>query len=365
MLERVRDAHRNGHRVLAVVRGTAVNQDGASNGLTAPHGPAQQRVIHQALADAGLGPGDVDVVEAHGTGTALGDPIEAEAVLATYGRDRRDAEPVYLGSLKSNLGHTQSVAGVGGIVKMVEAMRHGLLPRTLHARQPTPHVDWDTGSVALLTEARAWQQTDRPRRAAVSSFGISGTNAHVVLEEPPPVAPETGTSAAPLAPADAPARGAAPLPWLVSARDDRALREQAARLREFHADHSTAPPSDVGYSLATTRTAFERRAIVLGATPEEFHTGLEALARGESAPNLVRGDASHAGATAFLFTGQDAQRPCMGRELAATYPEFAQALGTVCGAFDEHLERPLREVVFARDHPTGVTPDTGPATALH
>ncbi|WP_217189320.1 type I polyketide synthase [Streptomyces buecherae] len=365
MLERVRDAHRNGHRVLAVVRGTAVNQDGASNGLTAPHGPAQRRVIHQALADAGLGTGDVDVVEAHGTGTALGDPIEAEAVLATYGRDRHAADLVYLGSLKSNLGHTQSAAGVGGIIKMVEAMRHGLLPRTLHAREPTPHVDWDTGSVALLTEARAWPHTDRPRRAAVSSFGISGTNAHVVLEEPSPATPETGTDAAPPTPADAPARGAAPLPWLISARNDRALREQGVRLREFHAHHPTATPSDVGYSLATTRTAFERRAIVFGATPEEFHTGLDALARGESAPNLVRGDASHAGATAFLFTGQGAQHPGMGRELAAAYPVFARALETVCGAFDEHLERPLREVMFARDHPPGAASGAEPEAGLH
>ncbi|MBB5937003.1 type I polyketide synthase [Streptomyces zagrosensis] len=382
MLERVRDAHRNGHRVLALVRGTAVNQDGASNGLTAPNGPSQQRVIHQALADARLTAGDIDAVEAHGTGTALGDPIEAEAVLATYGRNRRGAEPVFLGSLKSNVGHTQSAAGVGGIIKMVQAMRHGVLPKTLHAREPSPHVNWDTGAVALLTEARQWPRTGRPRRAVVSSFGISGTNAHVVIEEPP-AAPgpharraasygaqptDPATSSEPAQPA-VPPLPSGPVPWLVSARSDGALRQQAARLREFLTDRPNASPADIGYSLVTTRTGYEQRAIITGADRADFHAGLDALAQGRTSPNVAREAASRPGATAFLFTGQGAQRVGMGRELYASYPVFAQALDAVCAALDPHLERPLREVIFTSEHTSRATDEevAGPVedAALH
>ncbi|AQA23516.1 malonyl CoA-acyl carrier protein transacylase [Rhodococcus sp. MTM3W5.2] len=333
LLERLSDARRNGHRVLAVVRGTAINQDGASNGLSAPNGMAQQRVIRQAWADAGVTGADIDVVEAHGTGTRLGDPIEAQALLATYGRDRPSDRPLWLGSLKSNIGHTQAAAGVGGVIKMIEAMRHGLVPATLHVDSPTVKVDWHAGGVELATQARSWPALDRPRRSGVSSFGISGTNAHVIVEEAP-----QGQGSVPDSARSLPA---AP-PLVLTGKTSSALQQSASRLLDYLADNPTTECADVAFSLITTRAELDCRAVVVGNDRAELLAGLAAVARGATRAHPARPDER----VALLFSGQGAQRPHMGEELYAQYPVFADAFDAVCAAADPEMCNSLRDIVF-------------------
>ncbi|WP_443072188.1 type I polyketide synthase [Streptomyces sp. WMMC1477] len=379
LLERLSDARRNGHEVLAVIRGSAMNQDGASNGLSAPNGPSQQRVTRQALANARLDPADVDAVEAHGTGTSLGDPIEAQALLATYGQGRPEGRPLWLGSVKSNIGHTAAAAGVAGVIKMVMAMRHGLLPRTLHAEKPSEHIDWSSGAVELLTEARPWPELDRPRRVGVSSFGISGTNAHLILEQAPPEdadsAPEPaagdatgaalqdtrGASADGAGDTDVPPGPVAAcgvVPLVLSGKSAGALAGQAARLRDFLGRQATAetaggneggrePLADVGWSAATTRAALEHRGVVLARSSQEARARLEKLAAGQAAPGVVTGLAASGGdrRVIMVFPGQGSQWLGMARELLDTSEVFAEALSACAEALAPHVDWSLTEVL--------------------
>ncbi|GAA3031765.1 hypothetical protein GCM10017559_68600 [Streptosporangium longisporum] len=410
VLERLSDARRNGHPVLAVVRGSAVNQDGASNGLSAPNGPSQQRVIRQALVNSGLTPADVDAVEGHGTGTTLGDPIEAQALLATYGEARPQDRPLWLGTVKSNIGHTQCAAGVAGIIKMVLSMRNGMLPRTLHVDAPSSHVDWSAGAVSLLTEPVEWPQNDHPRRAGVSSFGISGTNAHVIIEQAPADVPEwasTGTatgddtaaragtaaeavrSAVPATVLDGvlvtvpeqarngrhtdgadggnggngangaggdgahapetaplPAGLTLPVPVVVSGRGEEGVRAQAGRLAEFLSTQDAAGLVDVGYSLVVTRAGFDHRGVVVGADRAGVVAGLSVLASGGVGAGVVRGRVAEGG-VALVFSGQGSQRAGMALGLCAAVAGFEEELRGVCAGFAGLLERPLEEVLFA------------------
>ena len=336
VVERLSDAQRLGHPVLAVVRGSAVNQDGASNGLTAPNGPSQQRVVRAALANAGLSAADVEVVEGHGTGTTLGDPIEAQALLATYGQDRAEpGKPLWLGSVKSNMGHTQAAAGVAGVIKMVQAMRHEMLPATLHVDEPSPHVDWSAGSVSLLTEARPWKAgLAQARRAGVSSFGISGTNAHVIVEAAPQPQPR---EAGPKFPA---------VPWVISAKSATALSAQAARLAEHVRNDGELDIADVGWTLAG-RSAFEHRAVVVGGDRDRLLAGLDGLATTnfEAPVSVIRGTATPAGKTVFVFPGQGSQWLGMGVELLDTAPVFARQIEACAEAFAEFVDWTLTDVL--------------------
>ncbi|MET7922298.1 type I polyketide synthase, partial [Streptomyces avermitilis] len=351
LLERLADARRNGHPVLAVIRGSAVNQDGASNGLSAPNGPSQQRVIRQAVANAGLALADVDMVEAHGTGTSLGDPIEAQALLATYGQDRHDGRPLWLGSLKSNIAHTQAVSGVAGVIKTVLALRNGVLPKTLHVGKPSTQVDWSAGAVELLTEGREWPETGGPRRAGVSSFGISGTNAHVILEQ----APEED-SAEPQ-PVDAPepplTTSPATVPWLISGQTEAALRAQAVRLQSHLDAHPGLGTADVAHSLLASRSKLAHRAVLFAgqstqqsAQSGDRPAGLAALADGLDVPGLVRGTGDAGTGVVFVFPGQGSQWVGMGRELWDASPVFRARMEECGQALSPYVDWSLRDVVF-------------------
>ncbi|MEU5404305.1 acyltransferase domain-containing protein [Streptomyces sp. NPDC005963] len=338
LLERLSDARRNGHPVLAVLRGSAVNQDGASNGLTAPNGRAQEQVIRKALANAGVAAPEVDLVEAHGTGTTLGDPIEASALLATYGQGRAEGNPLWLGSLKSNIGHSMAAAGVGGVIKTVLAMRHRHLPKTLHVDAPSHHVDWSSGSVELLVEGRDWSRTDGPRRAGVSAFGISGTNAHVILEEAPQEEP---------ADEGRPDLGVAGglVPWVLSGKSAAAVERQAGKLRDFAAVDPVLNIADVGGSLLSSRTRFEHRAVVLGRGRDELLGALDSLADGQESAAVVRGAAGELGGTVFLFPGQGSQWLGMGRQLYDAFPVFAQSLNACAASLAEWVDWSLLDVL--------------------
>ncbi|WP_217189780.1 type I polyketide synthase, partial [Streptomyces buecherae] len=336
VLERLSEARRNNHRVLAVLRGSAINQDGSSSGFSAPNGPAQERAIMQALTDARLAPHEVDAVEAHGTGTTLGDPIEAQALLATYGKDRPADRPLWLGSLKSNIGHTQAAAGVGGVIKMVQAMRHGVLPRTLHVDEPTPHVDWESGTVRLLTEQREWPEVGRPRRAAVSSFGISGTNAHVILEQAPEqeAVPE----------GQGPAVDAGVVPVVVSARDPQALRAQAARLAAYVEDHPETDPYAIAHTLLTARASLEHRAVLLAHDRGHLLEALHALAKGDEHPSMITGNADHA-RPVFVFPGQGSQWTGMATGLLGTSEVFRRSIAECENALAPYVDWSLTDVL--------------------
>ncbi|NNH68848.1 type I polyketide synthase [Nocardia uniformis] len=365
VLERLSDARRHGHPVLAVVRGSAVNSDGASNGLTAPNGQAQQRVIRRALVAAGLSAAEIDVIEGHGTGTTLGDPIEAQALLATYGRHRALERPVWLGSIKSNIGHTQSAAGAAGLIKMIMAMRHGVVPATLHVDRPSEHIDWSAGQLRLATESVPWPETGNPRRAAISAFGFSGTNAHVVVEydtagydsEQRDFKTATGTAAEDItetARADSTVADSSRLPTypvVVSARGAAALREQSARLVATIGIENAAAIVDLGYASVTTRAVFDHRAVLIAGETERLRAAAEAVAQGAGSSDAVVGAVS-SGRLGVLLPGQGSQRPGTGRQLYELFPAFAAAFDELCAAFDPHLDRPLREIVFDADSET-------------
>ncbi|HEY7145063.1 MAG TPA: type I polyketide synthase, partial [Streptosporangiaceae bacterium] len=365
VLERLSDAVRNRHPVLAVVAGSALNQDGASNGLTAPNGPSQQRVIKAALASAGIRADQVDAVEAHGSGTSLGDPIEAQALLATYGQSRPADHPLWLGAVKSNIGHTQAAAGAAGVIKMVLALQHGTLPPTLHAAEPSPHVDWAAGPVRLLTEPVDWPAREQPRRAAVSGFGISGTNAHVILAEPPGQAHRGEAEAADLADQAGQAAGTVPVldpdrarwvPWVISGRTAAGLSAQAARLAAHLAVRPGLDPADVGWSLATGRSTFEHRAVITAADSGELAAGLAAVAAGQPAAAVISGSvpAGGAGRLAFVFSGQGTQWAGMGRELAACSPVFAARLEDCGQALAPWVTWNLADVLAGADGAPGL-----------